>query len=119
MIYASDDGGTHGGCFGDVDPQQRVVKSRQTCTHSVSVVATTSVAQRDDLIAIAGANVEGQQLILLLDPHRQTLGSYQVDAKTGQIALRSVRNIRWDLEMDEFNGTEPSPEKIQALLRSR
>ncbi len=78
-----------------------------------------TVAQRDGLIAIAGTNVEGQQLVLLLDPQRQTLGSYQVDAKTGQIALRSVRNIRWDLEMDEFNGTEPSPEKIQALLRSR
>jgi hypothetical protein len=81
--------------------------------------STSSVAQRDDLIAIAGAAVDGQQLIVLLDPRRQTLGSYQVNALTGQIALRSVRKIRWDLELDEFNGTEPSPEKIQALLRSR
>ena len=76
-------------------------------------------AQQSDLIAIAGAVVEGQQSIVLVDSRRQTLGSYQVDAKTGQIALRSVRNIRWDLELDEFNGMEPTPNKIQALLQSR
>lgn len=78
-----------------------------------------SVAQRDDLIAVSGAVVDGQQLIVLIDPRRQTLGSYHVNAQNGQISLRSVRNIRWDLELEEFNGMEPSPEKIQALLRSR
>jgi hypothetical protein len=78
-----------------------------------------SVSQRNELIAINGSGVGGQQLLLLIDPERRVLGSYHVDATTGQIALRSVRNIRWDLELDEFNGTEPSPEKIQALLRSR
>ena len=76
-------------------------------------------AMRDDLIAVSGAVVEGQQLIVLIDPRQRTLGSYHVDARSGQISLRSVRNIRWDLELEEFNGTEPSPEKIQALLRSR
>jgi hypothetical protein len=78
-----------------------------------------AVSQRSDLIAIPGSDAGGQQLLLLIDPQRRILGSYHVDATTGQIALRSVRNIRWDLELDEFNGTEPSPEKIQALLRSR
>jgi hypothetical protein len=73
-------------------------------------------AQRADLVAIAGSVVDRQQLLLVMDPHRRTLASYQVDAQTGQIALRSVRDLRWDLAMDYFNGTEPSPEKIQALL---
>jgi hypothetical protein len=72
--------------------------------------------QSADLVAIAGSVVDRQQLLLVMDPHRQTMASYQVDAQTGQIALRSVRDLRWDLEMDYFNGTEPSPEKIQALL---
>lgn len=78
-----------------------------------------AAAPRDDLIAITGAVTDGQQLILLVDPQRRTLGSYLVNARTGQISLRSVRNIRWDLELEEFNGMEPSPDKIQALLRSR
>jgi hypothetical protein len=83
------------------------------------VGSDASASQQSDLVAIAGSVVEGQQSVLLVDTRRQTLGSYQVDAKTGQIALRSVRNIRWDLEMDEFNGMEPTPQKIQALLQSR
>jgi hypothetical protein len=72
--------------------------------------------QQGNLVAIAGAVVEQQQMLLVMDPQRQTIASYQVDAHTGQIALRSVRDLRWDLQMDYFNGTEPSPEKIQALL---
>jgi len=71
------------------------------------------------LAALKGPTVEGQQLIVLIDNQQQTMGSYFVDTKSGQISLRCVRNFRWDLQMSEFNGSEPSPEKIQALLRSR
>lgn len=76
-------------------------------------------SEPDGLTALAGPVVDGQQLIVVIDEERRIMGSYHVDIKSGQIALRSVRNFRWDLEMDQFNGTEPSPEKIQALLRSR
>ncbi len=71
------------------------------------------------LTALLGPTVEGQQLVLLMDPQRQTLATYQVEIQSGQISLRSVRNCAWDLQMDDFNGVEPSPEKIQALLRTR
>ena len=71
------------------------------------------------LATLKGPTVEGQQLIVLIDNQQQTMGSYFVDTKSGQISLRCVRNFRWDLQMSEFNGSEPSPEKIQALLRSR
>jgi hypothetical protein len=73
----------------------------------------------DGLNALMGATVDGQQLVLLVDSQRQTMAAYHVDVGSGQISLRSVRNCRWDLEMEEFNGAEPSPEKIQALLRTR
>ena len=49
----------------------------------------------------------------------QRIGFVGVHVESGQISLRSVRNCRWDLQMDEFNGAEPSPEKIMALLRTR
>ena len=72
-----------------------------------------------EIIALLGAVTEGQQVVLLIDPEERSLGSYHVDVKSGQVALRSVRDFRWDLQMDEFNGKEPSPEQIKALLRSR
>ena len=73
----------------------------------------------DGLTALLGPVVENQQLVVLIDQQRQTMGTYHVQVESGQISLRSVRNFRWDLQMDEFNGAEPLPEKIQALLRTR
>lgn len=72
-----------------------------------------------EIVAITGGVAGGQQVVLLVDPVERTLGSYQVDMETGQVVLRSVRNCRWDLQMDEFNGKDPSPEQIKALLQSR
>lgn len=73
----------------------------------------------DAIIALAGAHIDGQQLVIVIDPLQRTLGSYHVDIKTGRVALRGVRNVGWDLRMDEFNGTEPTPEQIKALLNTR
>jgi hypothetical protein len=71
------------------------------------------------IIAVPGAVVEGQQIVVLIDPEQRSLASYQIDGRTAQITLRCVRNFRWDLQLDDYSGTEPSPEKIQALLRPR
>ena len=73
----------------------------------------------DRIIALDGPHDEGQKLIVVIDDDQQTMGSYLVNTQTGQITLRCVRNFRWDLQMDEFNGSEPSPQKIQAILRSK
>ena len=35
---------------------------------------------------------------------------------TGQIELKSVRNVQWDLLIEEFNGVRPLPREIRALL---
>ena len=72
----------------------------------------------EGLTALLGPVIENQQLVVLIDEERQTMGTYHVQVESGQISLRSIRNIRWDLQMDEFNGAEPSPDKIQALLRN-
>jgi hypothetical protein len=44
---------------------------------------------------------------------------YHIDRQTGEIALRSVRNVAWDLQMEEFNGVSPSPREIRSLLEQR
>ena len=42
-----------------------------------------------------------------------------LDSATGKIALRSVRNIHYDLQMSEFNGEAPLPREIRLLLEQR
>ena len=44
---------------------------------------------------------------------------YHIDTTTGEIVLKSVRNIHYDLKMIEFNGTSPLPREIRSLLEQR
>jgi hypothetical protein len=69
-----------------------------------------------DLIAFSSPDA---QQVTLIDKARQVMSVYHLDAKTGQITLRSIRCFRWDLEMDEFNGAEPSPAQIRSLIGSK
>jgi hypothetical protein len=63
---------------------------------------------------------DGRQLITLIDQRTRCMAVYQVDPRTGAIGLKSVRNVQWDLQMDEFNtGGNPSPKEIRTLLEQR
>ena len=60
---------------------------------------------------------EGQpQTVTIIDPRQRVLGVYQVDPKSGEISLKSVRNFSWDLQMIEFNSTSPLPQDIRSGL---
>lgn len=62
---------------------------------------------------------EGRTLLTVVDASTRVVGVYAIDPATGEITLRSVRNIRFDLQMDEFNGVSPTPREIRALLGQR
>jgi hypothetical protein len=57
----------------------------------------------------------GPQAIVVVDPDQRVLAVYHVDKTTGEITLRSVRNITWDLQMLEFNSGEPLPQDIRKM----
>jgi hypothetical protein len=57
----------------------------------------------------------GTPTLVVVDPGQRVLAVYHVDKATGEIALRSVRNITWDLQMVEFNSGEPLPQDIRNL----
>jgi len=57
----------------------------------------------------------GPQSIVVVDPGQRVLAVYHVDKTSGEIALRSVRNITWDLQMLEFNSGEPLPQDIRKM----
>jgi predicted membrane metal-binding protein len=63
---------------------------------------------------------DGRQQITLIDTRTRAIAVYQIDSRTSAISLKSVRNVNWDLQMDEFNsGGNPSPKEIRALLEQR
>ena len=47
------------------------------------------------------------------------MGVYHIDLATGEVSLKSVRNIHWDLQMIEFNGTRPLPREVRSMLEQR
>ena len=71
------------------------------------------------MIALTAQGPEGVQQVTVIDTTMRVMSVYHVDQTTGRISLKSVRNVHWDLQMEEFNGQSPSPREIQSLLRSR
>lgn len=70
------------------------------------------------LVAHFAASAGGPHTVTVIDPQRQVLGVYHVDAATGAITLKSVRNLSWDLQMIQFNSESPSPQDVRGGLRS-
>jgi len=71
------------------------------------------------LIALTSSMGDHRQQLMVVDPELKVLGVYHVDGTTGEIVLKSVRNIHWDLQMMEFNGTSPTPREIRTQLEQR
>lgn len=62
--------------------------------------------------------VEGKPSALtVIDSQQRRIAVYHVNRETGEIQLKSVRNIAWDLGMEYFNTGDPSPEEIRKGLQ--
>ena len=55
-----------------------------------------------DLIALS-YDAGGTQQITVVDPRGRSLAVYHVDRVTGGLTLKSVRNIAFDLQIEDFN----------------
>ena len=49
------------------------------------------------------------------EPHPAQL-VHHVEATTGAIALKSTRNLTWDLLVGEFNTGEPRPAAVRRMV---
>jgi len=72
-----------------------------------------------ELIAVPSPVSDKGQMLTVLDPRQQTMGVYWIEATTGKITLRSVRNIRFDLMMTDFNSDNPLPREVRLQLEQR
>jgi hypothetical protein len=53
----------------------------------------------------------------VVDPKQRVMAVYHVDRASGEISLKSVRNLTWDLQMIEFNSGNPLPQDIRNGLK--
>jgi hypothetical protein len=60
--------------------------------------------------------VERGQLLTIVDPRTRAICVYHVEAASGAIALKSVRNIHYDLQMLDYNGVSPLPGELRSML---
>lgn len=79
----------------------------------------TQAGVAGDMIALSTPTPQGRQLLTIVDAKQRTVAIYHVDEATGEITLRSVRQIEWDLKLSEFNSDSPLPGDIRRLLEQR
>jgi hypothetical protein len=70
-----------------------------------------------ELMAFVDAAEGHPHTVTVIDPRQRVIGVYHVDRATGEIALKSVRNFTWDLQMVDFNSGEPLPQDVRSGLR--
>ena len=73
------------------------------------------VGYNSGLIALSETVDQSYQQVTVIDPRSQTMCVYHIELSSGQIALRSVRKIQWDLRMTDFNGSKPLASEVKAL----
>jgi hypothetical protein len=91
------------------------------CFHDTPVFAQRpgGVDSSSELITLTTPIDGAHQQLTVIDPRMQVMSVYHLELTTGLITLKSVRNIRWDLQIVEFNGTNPLPSEIRSRLDSR
>src|SRR3712207_1720484 len=68
-----------------------------------------------DLVALSPDAGDGRQQITLVDSRQRVIAVYHVDRTTGTLQLKSVRNVQWDLTIEDYNTAAPAPRDIRAL----
>lgn len=73
-------------------------------------------ARSGSLIAFSSMLASGQQQVVVLDSAQYVLSVYRISPDSGEISLVSVRNIRLDSAIDNYNSGNPSPEDIRKMV---
>ena len=58
-----------------------------------------------------------RHMLMVVDPIRQVLAVYHVDAATGAVTLRSTRALAYDLQLEDFNAADPKPGALKKMLQ--
>jgi hypothetical protein len=75
-----------------------------------------AAAGNSELLVTTSLLADGRQQVVVTDTQARIMAIYEVEPTTGKVLLRSVREIRWDLQMQQFNATSPTPGEIRAMI---
>jgi hypothetical protein len=59
---------------------------------------------------------DGRQMLLVVDQQNRAMAIYHVDPANGTLTLKSTRDVRWDLLVEDFNCQEPRPAALKKML---
>lgn len=88
----------------------------QRGTPAATVPAATAGTE---LIVVSTSVGEKCLMLTVVDPRRRVMSVYHIETATGKIALKSVRDIQWDLKITDLNNENPLPQEIRSLLEQR
>ena len=74
-----------------------------------------AAAGNSELLMTTSLLSDGRQQVVITDTKAKTMAIYEVEPVTGKVLLRSVREIKWDLQMQQFNATSPTPGEIRSM----
>lgn len=60
----------------------------------------------------------GRRLILIVDQELRTMAVYHVEGASGDVTLKSSRDISWDLMVGDFNARPPKPADLKRMLEA-
>jgi hypothetical protein len=78
-----------------------------------------AVTPSSGMIVVPTSLGDKAQILTVIDPAQQVMCVYHIDLPTGKIALKSVRKIAWDLQINDFNNENPLPQEIRSRLEQR
>ena len=77
-----------------------------------------AAASSPDLLALSHDGGDGRQQIAVIDPRQRVMAVYMIERGSGTLQLKSVRNLAWDLQIEDYNSGTPAPRDIRALRES-
>jgi hypothetical protein len=83
----------------------------------VSPPPFTVSGESQGLITLASPPLGEVQQFTVVDPATRAMAVYHVDLKTGQIELKSVRNLRFDLQLEDYNGVTPKAKEVRIQVQ--
>ena len=55
--------------------------------------------------------------MIVIDQQTKVLAIYHIDTSTGMVTLRSTRTLGYDLQLEDFNATDPRPTALKNMLQ--
>ncbi|MDZ4851836.1 MAG: hypothetical protein SGI77_21310 [Pirellulaceae bacterium] len=83
---------------------------------SVWTLPSPAATGNEAMLMHSGITSSGANQVILVDSTRRVLAVYAIAPDTGVIQLKSVRNLAADFQLEEFNGSDPSPAKVRGIL---